>query len=268
MGLRDGRYREPRGDPRDGRACRAVGVAWHDVTSSPLLCTPAEKAELEARNALEQLRYLEHVVTRLQRRVVRVSDVLELQRIAVEGIYPCGGRFRDARFDVSIPDSQHKPPLAALVEMHVSDLVEALNDVSSSALRRSALALWRFNWIHPFPGGNGRTARALSYLVLCIDMGQMIPGTPTIPSLIAARRDRYIDALRDVDSRARTLSDASLRSVLAAPTALEPMETLMRFAFSRQLAAAIAASENKTLSLFGRIAATILDASDASKKTK
>lgn len=42
----------------------------------------------------------------------------------------------------------------------------------------------------------------------------------------------------------------------------------MRFAFSRQLAAAIAASENKTLSLFGRIAATILDASDASKKTK
>jgi len=55
------------------------------------------------------------------------------------------------------------------------------------------------NWIHPFFGGNGRTARAIAYLVMCVRLGFKLPGTRTIPDLIAADRNAYCEALRQAD---------------------------------------------------------------------
>lgn len=203
---------------------------------SPLLCTLEEKPRLEAANALEQLDYLHYVVVTCARREIRKSDVLQLQQLAVARIFPCGGQLRSARFDVTVPDSGHKPPSAASVEGHLDDLLRVLNDKKLPALDRAAIALWRFNWIHPFPGGNGRTARALSYLVLCMDLGRMLPGVPTIPNLIAERRDHYIDALRAVDAAARALKVESLYDVLAAAEALVPMRSFMRRVVQLQMA--------------------------------
>ena len=60
--------------------------------------------------------------------------------------------------------------------------------------------MWRVNWIHPFFGGNGRTARAVSYLVLCARLGFRIPGTPTIPESIAAERGPYYRASQAADT--------------------------------------------------------------------
>jgi Fic family protein len=55
------------------------------------------------------------------------------------------------------------------------------------------------NWIHPFADGNGRTARAVSYVVLSIKLDSLLPGTPTIPEQIAANKDPYYKALEDAD---------------------------------------------------------------------
>jgi Fic family protein len=49
-------------------------------------------------------------------------------------------------------------------------------------------------------GGNGRTARALSYLLLSAKLGFVIPGTKTIPELIVEQRDAYYEALRKADN--------------------------------------------------------------------
>ncbi len=70
---------------------------------------------------------------------------------------------------------------------------------TSDALTLSAYALWRLNWIHPFGDGNGRTARALSYLILSIKLGSVLPGAPTIPEQLLQRRADYFDALANVD---------------------------------------------------------------------
>jgi Fic family protein len=59
--------------------------------------------------------------------------------------------------------------------------------------------MWRANWIHPFFGGNGRTARAIAYLIMCARLGFRLPGTQTIPDLIVAERDPYYRALRESD---------------------------------------------------------------------
>lgn len=47
------------------------------------------------------------------------------------------------------------------------------------------------NWIHPFADGNGRTARAISYVVLSIKLDSLLPGAPTIPEQIAADKTPY-----------------------------------------------------------------------------
>jgi Fic family protein len=58
----------------------------------------------------------------------------------------------------------------------------------------------RLNWIHPFRDGNGRTSRAVSYLVLCARLGMRLPGTKTIPERIAGNKQPYYDALDSADA--------------------------------------------------------------------
>lgn len=63
----------------------------------------------------------------------------------------------------------------------------------------AAYLLWRINWIHPFDDGNGRTARAASYAILCIRLGYELPGTRTIPEQIAEDKAPYYKALEAAD---------------------------------------------------------------------
>lgn len=68
-----------------------------------------------------------------------------------------------------------------------------------SPVHLAAYLMWRINWVHPFSDGNGRTARALSYAVLCIRLGYRLPGAKTIPEQIAANKFPYYEALEDAD---------------------------------------------------------------------
>lgn len=68
-----------------------------------------------------------------------------------------------------------------------------------SAVHLASYVLWRLNWIHPFVDGNGRTARALSYLILCIRLGYQLPGTNTIPDQISNNKNPYYHALEAAD---------------------------------------------------------------------
>jgi Fic family protein len=70
---------------------------------------------------------------------------------------------------------------------------------TSTSLHLAAYVMWRLNWIHPFADGNGRTARAVSYITLCMKMGGRIPDTSTIPDLISENKRPYYDALEAAD---------------------------------------------------------------------
>jgi Fic family protein len=201
------------------------------ASPSPLLCAPADKPQLEARNGVRQLDYISYLVTERRVEDIRESFVLDFHRIAVEDIYPCGGQYRDALRRVTISGSNHQVPHESLVPGFVRDLVDRLNvdRQSVSPLDRAAYALWRFNWIHPFAGGNGRSARALSYLVLCLDMGLVPPGLPQLPTLIYDHRADYVAALRAADASERDRGNPDLSG----------MKALIEDAITRQLASAI-----------------------------
>jgi len=57
----------------------------------------------------------------------------------------------------------------------------------------------RLNWIHPFIEGNGRTARATCYYLLCVRSGALLPGRRILPERIRDNRDGYEAALKAAD---------------------------------------------------------------------
>ena len=171
-------------------------------TDHKLLCDPSQKAALEGANGLEQVEYVSSLV-QMGAREVRESHLLELHRLAVQGIYPCAGNYRGV--PVIITNSPHRPPEAWQVKSLALEALDWINGQRGklSALERAAYALWRFNWIHAFAGGNGRTSRALAYLVICAEDGMMMPGRPTMPALIYEHRHDYVRALRAADAADR-----------------------------------------------------------------
>jgi Fic family protein len=206
----------------------------------PLLCSRGEKAAREAANGVAQIDYLTELVTgNRASKGIRESHLLQLQQLAIDGIYPCGGTYRDARTTIVISDSLHVPPPAALVPSHVVDLVEYVNSTRDTipALERAAYALWRLNWIHPFRGGNGRTSRCFAYLILCQDLGLMMPGVPSLPTLIYERRHEYVQALKAADASQRALDRSEEQGEKMAD--LSFMTEYLRDLVTRQLASAI-----------------------------
>jgi len=132
--------------------------------------------------------------------------IKELHRLAIQDLYSCAGTFRDTqriprRSSVQIKGSTHKPPEDDYVAGLVEELCDTVNaTVAENPIRAAAFLLWKLSWIHPFRGGNGRTARAATYLTLCVGFNQFLPGRPAITEYIDANRAQYIDALKDADA--------------------------------------------------------------------
>jgi Fic family protein len=173
----------------------------------PLFSNLAEKDQLEARNARLQFRRVLELVPHVRGEpkdsghLLRLTPeiIKDLHLSAIQGIYSCAGTFRTWR--VGIKSSPHKPPDPEYVPGLVEDMCERANGVGDEwdAVQTAAYLLWRFNWIHPFGGGNGRTSRAVTHLALCVRLGFVPPGSPTIYESIVANRERYIQALREAD---------------------------------------------------------------------
>jgi Fic family protein len=66
----------------------------------------------------------------------------------------------------------------------------------------TSFVLWRLNHIHPFINGNGRTARAACYFVLCVKLNGWLDGDPILPQLLHENRPEYVAALKAVDASA------------------------------------------------------------------
>lgn len=169
-----------------------------------IVIDPTERAKLETRNALEQFDAVIDLVERFTGPDhppfrLRTSTILQLQRVALRGLSAYAGVFRPAGVDIA--GSNHKPEEAHLVPVRVEELCDYVTDHwSKPPIHLMAYVLWRLNWIHPFTDGNGRTARAVAYLVLCVRLGYRLPGTRTIPELIAANKDPYYAALESADA--------------------------------------------------------------------
>jgi len=203
-----------------------------------LTSDPTEKARREAENGLRQFdEVLEQINYWLEPErpfKLRPSAILSLHRRALEGISSFAGVFRPG--GIEIKGSKHLQPGAHLVPELVEQLCDYVNDnwTKASPLHLAAYTLWRMNWIHPFVDGNGRTSRAVSYLVLCVRLGYVLPGTTTIPEQISRKKDPYYKALEAADT-----ANAQGKFDLA------EMEKLLESLLAAQLVSVINAARSK-----------------------
>ena len=185
--------------PSDDRPDRDSFIVEEDE----IVTDPDEIARIEAENGILQF---DAVTEKIQEALssdapfrLRPSTIMELNRLAIQRLHHSAGSFRSGQ--VGIRGSRHQPPHSSEVPAFVDELCDYVNDNwGKSALHLAAYLLWRINWVHPFVNGNGRTARALSYLVMNVRLGWLLPGTNTIPAQIAANKAPYYRALELADA--------------------------------------------------------------------
>jgi len=121
-----------------------------------------------------------------------------LNHAAVANIAQFGGRFREEPISVG----NHTPPHFKSVPDHMDRFFSLIHEnwtIQEHPTMLAAFALWKLNWIHPFVEGNGRTARAACYYLLCLRAGRLLPGRKIVPERIREDRMPYYAALQSAD---------------------------------------------------------------------
>jgi len=158
-------------------------------------------ARIQEQNLLRQYDLLTNCVEITLAKGIEAFDkyvLWTLNAAAVANIAQFGGRFRNQPIYVG----NHIPPHFNVVPDLVDQFLSVIHEnwtINTHPTVLPAYALWRLNWIHPFIEGNGRTARAACYLLICARHGALLPGKKIVPERIRENRAPYYAALRAAD---------------------------------------------------------------------
>jgi Fic family protein len=166
---------------------------------------PDEAEIREAEGGLLQLRVVRQWVQQSLRsrayQTLTPRMILRLHQVAMQNIIPSAGQWRTR--DVEIFGSRHAPLPHEDVERLVRDACTFVNECETEdeddALFLAAFVMWKIAWIHPFDDGNGRTARAASYLIMCQRLGKELDGERPVPQRIKYAPIAYVRALEAAD---------------------------------------------------------------------
>jgi len=158
-------------------------------------------ARIQERNLFRQYDLLANCVEVVLSKGIEAFDkymLWSLNAVAIANIAQFGGRFREQPIYVGNHIPPHFRDVPNLMDQFIS-VIHELWTVETHPTILPAYALWRMNWIHPFIEGNGRTARAACYLLICVRQGKLLPGRKIVPERIREKRQPYYDALRTAD---------------------------------------------------------------------
>jgi prophage maintenance system killer protein len=121
---------------------------------------------------------------------------------AIVCLHTNAGEYRPCPVTVGV----HEPPAHYRVPALMDDFVNLVNrNWDQDPVVLATYVLWRLNNIHPFINGNGRTARAACYFVLCLKAGGWLRGDTILPELIRQHHQEHCEALQEAhDSFAAT----------------------------------------------------------------
>lgn len=181
--------------------------------------------DLEISNGNRQYDFLKSIVEAslaVQRPFLSSHVVKALNFHAITCLHTNAGEYRPCPVSVG----SYLPPAHYRVEALMDDCVNVVNRnwESTDPVVLAAFVLWRLNHIHPFINGNGRTARAACYFVLCVRSSVWLPGATILPELLKRERVRYVNALQRADS-----------SVLTGPVDLADLHSLISELLTEQI---------------------------------
>lgn len=164
---------------------------------------PVLYARIEEQNLLRQYDLLTNCIEIGFTKGIEAFDkytLWSLNAVAVANVAQFGGRYRTQPIYVGNHIPPHFEKVPDLMDQCLSFIHEgwAIYDQPTFL---AAYALWRMNWIHPFVEGNGRTARAACYYLICLRAGRLLPGNKIVPERIRENRPPYYDALKAADQK-------------------------------------------------------------------
>ena len=184
-------------------------------------------------NLLKLRRECDKIVAEAARAGLRfsLSEALiqRLHLICMIDLLSDAGRYRET--EVTLTNKPHVFPSHAEVPRLMQDFCALVANEwdKKDLVWLSALCLWRLNWIHPFRNGNGRTAREVSYLVLSIKFGDILPKKNSIIEQIMAQKPLFEQVLGACDATFAQTSNID--------AAVRPMGEFLAELLKRQLTA-------------------------------
>lgn len=156
--------------------------------------------ELEISNGNRQYDFLRSIVVAslsVERPFLSQHIMKALNFQAITCLHTNAGEYRPCEVVVG----KHQPPAQYRVSALMDDFVNNVNRnwEMQDPVALACYVLWRLNYIHPFINGNGRTARAACYFVLCLKAGGWLAGETILPELLRQHRDEYVAALVAAD---------------------------------------------------------------------
>jgi Fic family protein len=151
---------------------------------------PALFAKIQEQNLLRQYDLLSNCIEIGLQKNIEAFDkytLWALNYVAVANIAQFGGRYRQEPIYVG----NHRPPHFKEVSDHMDRFFSVIHEnwtILEHPTGLAAYALWRLNWIHPFVEGNGRTARAACYYLICLRQGKLLGGKKIVPERIRENR--------------------------------------------------------------------------------
>ena len=157
------------------------------------LAASDQRSQREVLNYFAGLRYVEK---HAKKKAIRHDDLFELHRILADTVMDQGtaGNYRT----ISVRVGKHMPPPATDVSGLMFELLEWWNKRATelSPVLSSAILHYRFEDIHPFADGNGRTARIMMNAEL-VAAGEERIVVPTV------FRSHYLSALKALSQNGR-----------------------------------------------------------------
>lgn len=158
-------------------------------------------ARVQEQNLLRQYDLLTNCIEIGLRKGIEAFDkytLWSLNHAAVSNIAQFGGRYREQPIYVGKHIPPHFKEVPTLMDQFLSVIHENWTIMEHPTVL-PAYALWRLNWIHPFVEGNGRSARAACYYLICMRFGALLPGSKIVPERIRENREPYYAALGEAD---------------------------------------------------------------------
>ena len=157
---------------------------------------PRNKSEQMVKNNYDALTYvLEHLEDEIsEETILQIAQIVtrSAAEVQVNG-YRDGAVYVTGREGVV-----YTPPQADAVPEMMRLLVAFIQKSELHPLLKACIAHFYFVYIHPFGDGNGRTARALSYMML-LQSGYDFFRYFSISGIIAEERGKYYRSMRNVE---------------------------------------------------------------------